>query len=340
MQVNTNAYAQYAGHVSSIVTDMNGRIISAQDPDLKRYPASLTKMMTLYMTFRALRAHAITLDQYVPVSIHASSMEPSKLGLRAGSQLMIREAILGLVTKSANDAACTLGEFIGGGDEERFAQMMTQQAKALGMTNTHFQNASGLPDPQQVTTARDMATLARHIIVDFPEYYTFFRVSAFDFRGHYIPNHDPLLKNYVGADGLKTGYTLAAGHNLVGSAVQGNVRLVGVVLGASSNSQRTNIMMSALDDGFLKTGISPAPRPIILARSFRRYHSRSKVILARATRYSKTKSIEVAQSPFHHKRKYASKSLIKTTQHHIKKGSLLRGTDPKNKSVILAKTYK
>ncbi|MDI2089789.1 D-alanyl-D-alanine carboxypeptidase family protein [Commensalibacter oyaizuii] len=310
------ANAQYVGRVSTIVTDINGRVVSEDDADLKRYPASLTKMMTLYMTFRALRANAISLNQRIPVSIHAASMEPSKLGLRAGSSVTIREAVLGLVTKSANDAACALGEFIGGGDEARFAQMMTQQARYLGMSRTTFQNASGLPDPDQVTTARDMATLARRLILDFPEYYPFFRTPSFNFRGRNIPNHDPLLKSYAGADGLKTGYTAAAGHNLVGSAVQGNVRLIGAVLGASSNGQRNTIMMNALDDGFVKSGVSPANRPIILARSSKKNnHKRSKVILARATRSSKGKTVEVAQAASHSKKKKATVHKASLTTH-------------------------
>lgn len=282
---SSTAHAQYVGRISSIVTDINGKVLSEHDADLKRYPASLTKMMTLYMTFRALQAHAITLDQRIPVSIHSATMEPSKLGLRAGSMITVREAILGLVTKSANDAACTLGEFIGGGDEARFAQMMTQQAKVLGMTRTRFRNASGLPDPDQVTTARDLSTLARHLVLDFPQYYPFFKTPSFQFHGRTIPNHDPLLKGYAGADGLKTGYTAAAGHNLVGSAVHEDVRLFGVLMGASSNGQRNVLMMNDLDDGFAKMGVPPVSRPLILARQKGRgyrHHRRPKVVLARA----------------------------------------------------------
>lgn len=292
------ANAQYVGRISTIVTDLNGNVISKDDPDLQRYPASLTKMMTLYMTFRALHANAISLNQRIPVSIHAASMEPSKLGLRAGSTITIREAVLGLVTKSANDAACALGEFIGGGDEARFAQMMTQQARVIGMSRSTFRNASGLPNPDQVTTARDMATLARHLVLDYPEYYAFFKVPSFNFRGRNIPNHDPLLKAYAGADGLKTGYTVAAGHNLVGSAVQGNLRLFGVVMGARSNGQRNTMMMNALDNGFVKNGVSPAERPLILARASKpgKRQKRSKVILAKASRSSKGRNVEVAQA--------------------------------------------
>ncbi|QDH15336.1 D-alanyl-D-alanine carboxypeptidase family protein [Oecophyllibacter saccharovorans] len=254
------ARAQYAGHISSFVMNANtGDTLSQNDADLQRYPASLTKMMTLYLTFLSLQQGRITLDQRMPVSIHSAMQEPSKLGLRAGSELTVEEGILALVTKSANDAACTLGEFLGGGDEVRFADLMTRQARALGMSNTSFRNASGLPDPDQVTTARDMAQLAYHLIKDFPQYYSYFGMPSFRFHGRLIPNHDPLLKTYAGADGLKTGYTGVAGHNLVSSAQQGDTRLIGVVLGAPSNNTRNLTMMALLDNGFSAAGQTPLP---------------------------------------------------------------------------------
>jgi len=269
------ARAQYAGHVSSYVVDVNsGAVLSQVDPDLQRYPASLTKLMTLYMAFRALRAGDITPDTAVPVSIHASTQAPSKLGLVPGTRFTVQQAILGLVTKSANDAACALGELIGGGDEVRFANMMTQQARALGMSNTTFRNASGLPDPDQVTTARDLSMLAQHLVQDFPEYYHYFSTPMFAFHGRMIPNHNPMLKTYAGADGMKTGYTDLAGHNLITSAMRSNVRLVGVVLGARSNPQRNAMMASILDQGFAAEGVAPmAPLhpPVVLARNARRH---------------------------------------------------------------------
>ncbi|GBQ93430.1 D-alanyl-D-alanine serine-type carboxypeptidase [Asaia krungthepensis NRIC 0535] len=269
------ARAQYAGHVSSYVVDVNsGAVLSQVDPDLQRYPASLTKLMTLYMAFRALRAGDITPDTTVPVSIHASIQAPSKLGLVPGTRFTVQQAILGLVTKSANDAACALGELIGGGDEVRFANMMTQQARALGMSNTTFRNASGLPDPDQVTTARDLSMLAQHLVQDFPEYYHYFSTPMFAFHGRMIPNHNPMLKTYAGADGMKTGYTDLAGHNLITSAMRSNVRLVGVVLGARSNPQRNSMMASILDQGFAAEGVAPmAPLhpPVVLARNTRRH---------------------------------------------------------------------
>jgi len=167
---------------SSIVTEAaTGSVLFAANPDEPRHPASLTKMMTLYMVFEALRDRRLMLDQLVPVSAHAASMAPSKLGLLPTTRITVEQAILGLVTKSANDAAAALGEMLGG-DEERFAQMMTLRARALGMTRTVFRNASGLPNPDQISTARDLAVLARHLVRDFPADYRYFSVPSFPFH--------------------------------------------------------------------------------------------------------------------------------------------------------------
>ncbi len=256
------AHAQYVGQLSTFVMDANtGAVLEQGNPDLQRYPASLTKLMTLYLAFDALRQNHISLDQAVPVSSHAASMEPSKLDLVPGSYLTVEQAVLGLVTKSANDAACALGELLAQGDEQQFAQMMTQKARSLGMSNTTFRNASGLPDAEQVSTARDFATLTRHLIQDFPEQYHYFSVPAFMFHGREVMNHDPMLQIYPGADGLKTGYTVDAGRNLVTSAVRGNVRLIGVVLGARSNPQRSAVMAELLDQGFQQEGVPVMARP-------------------------------------------------------------------------------
>jgi D-alanyl-D-alanine carboxypeptidase len=244
---------------SIIVDDSTGRVTEAVNADATRYPASLTKLMTLYVVFEALRDHRITLNQLVPISEHTASMEPTKLGLVPGTQITVEEAILAAVTKSANDAACALGELVGG-SEDRFAQMMTLRARALGMTHSTWRNASGLPDPEQVTTARDLALLAHHLIQDFPDQYHYFSVPSFYFHGHLIPNHDRMLEDYDGADGLKTGYTVAAGHNLVTSAKRGNVRLIGVVLGASSNTERDLHMATLLDTSFGDLGVPVEPK--------------------------------------------------------------------------------
>ena len=250
---------------SSIVVDAgDGEVLEQVNADQPRRPASLTKMMTLYMAFEALRDRRIALEQLVPVSAHASSMEPSKLGLVPGVRLTVEQAVLGLITKSANDAASALGELLGG-SEDRFAQMMTLRARALGMTHTTFQNASGLPDPEQWTTARDLAVLARHIVTDFPAFYRYFSTPSFTWHRQVIMNHDTMLRTYPGADGLKTGYTEASGHNLVTSAVRGGVRLIGVVLGASNNGERDIHMTSLLDRGFELMDVPVEHKPVQLA---------------------------------------------------------------------------
>ncbi len=249
-----NAQIGSSRYSSIIIDNGSGRVMEAANADSLRYPASLTKLMTLYMAFEALKSHRVTLGQSVPVSGHAASMEPSKLGLLPGTYFTVSDAILAIVTKSANDAACALGELLGG-DEDRFGQAMTLRARALGMTNSTFRNASGLPDPEQTTTARDLALLTHHLVQDFPEYYHYFSEPVFYFHGRAIPNHDHMLQSYPGADGLKTGYTQAAGRNLVTSALRGEVRLIGVVMGARSNTERDLHMASLLDDGFEQLGV-------------------------------------------------------------------------------------
>ena len=250
------AAAQLGAKPSSIVIDSaSGRVLQADNPDEPRFPASLAKMMTLYMSFEALRNHRITLQRMVPVSAHAASMEPTKLWLVRGTRITVQQCILGMVTISANDAAAAMGELLGG-TERRFAREMTRRAHRLGMRHTVFRNASGLPNPAQVTTARDMAILARALISDFPNEYRYFSVKSFVFRGRIIYGHDPLLGAYAGVDGLKTGYTSAAGYNLATSAVRNGVRIIAVVLGAPSIPQRSLKMIGLLDQGFAHDGSS------------------------------------------------------------------------------------
>jgi D-alanyl-D-alanine carboxypeptidase len=251
---------------SSIVVDARtGQVLQADNPDAQCHPASLAKLMTLYLTFEALRDRRITLDTMVPVSLHAASMEPTKLGLRPGEAMTVDQAILGLVTRSANDAAAALAELLGG-SEDRFAQIMTLRARALGMDHTFFTNASGLPDPDEWTTARDMAVLARRLQIDFPEDYHYFSASSFVFHRQVIYNHDEMLKMYPGADGMKTGFTDASGHNLVTSALNNGVRLIGVILGAPSNVQRDVHMTALLNQGYTALNV-PVPRPPITLAS-------------------------------------------------------------------------
>lgn len=261
------AFAQIgSARYSSIVVDAaTGRVLESDNPDALRHPASLAKLMTLYLTFEALRDRRITLDTLVPVSAHAASMEPTKLGLVPGSRLTVQQAILGLVTKSANDAAAALGELLGG-SEDRFAQMMTLRARALGMNHTTFENASGLPNPNEWTSAHDMAVLARHLLIDFPNYYHYFSTPSFVYAGRVVPNHDTMLKIYPGADGMKTGYTDASGHNLVTSAVRDGVRLIGVVMGAGSNYERDQDMTAQLNEGYEQMDVPIGGRTRVAGR--------------------------------------------------------------------------
>jgi len=255
-----------ARYSSIVVEAASGDVLEDVNADAPRHPASLTKMMTLYMAFEALRDRRINLNQFVPVSAAAASMQPSKLGLLPGTRITVDQAILGLVTKSANDAAAALGELLGG-SEDRFAQMMTLRARALGMAHTTFTNASGLPDPDQWTTARDLAILGRRLISDFPGYYGYFSTPSFVWQRRVIFNHDNLLRSYPGADGLKTGYTEASGHNLVTSATRGGVRLIGVVLGAASNAERDVHMATLLNQGFEQMYVPVERAPTQVARS-------------------------------------------------------------------------
>jgi D-alanyl-D-alanine carboxypeptidase len=263
LPVQARAQIGSARYSSIVIDAATGDVLEAANPDAPRHPASLAKLMTLYLVFEALRDRRITTGQVVPISQSAASMQPSKLGLVPGTRLTAEEAILGLVTKSANDAAAALGELLAG-SEDRFAQMMTLRARALGMSQTTFTNASGLPDPDEWTTARDMAMLARHLLTDFPGFYSYFSTHSFTFQRRVIFNHDRMLASYPGADGMKTGYTEASGHNLVTSAVHSGVRLIGVVLGASSNPERDAHMTALLDQGFDQMDV-PAERRTTLA---------------------------------------------------------------------------
>jgi D-alanyl-D-alanine carboxypeptidase len=237
--------------VSSILIDAgNGQVIAQSGADVPRYPASLTKLMVLDLTFQALRSGRMTLDTDIPVSAHAAAAAPVKLGLRPGSTLSARQAILAMTTMSANDAATALGEFLGGGSEVRCAQMMTLRAHALGMAQTSFRNASGLPDPDQVTTARDLSILARDIVVGYPEDQPFFEVTSFDFNGRQVYSNNGMLRSYSGATGMKTGYTNLARHNLITSAERNGRVLIGVTLHEPSWGTTYQDMTAMLDGGF------------------------------------------------------------------------------------------
>ncbi len=236
------APAEAAPKYAGIVVDAKtGKVLYSEDPDGLRYPASLTKMMTLYLTFEALEAGRIRLDAKVPVSANAAKEPPSKLGVRAGGSVTVDQAIRALVTRSANDIATALGEFLGG-SEDRFAKMMTSKARALGMTRTTYRNAHGLPNTAQMTTARDQARLSIALRQHFPQYYSYFSIRTFNFGKQVIGNHNRLVGNVKGVDGIKTGYTRAAGSNLATSAQLDGRSIVAVVLGGRSSAARDATM--------------------------------------------------------------------------------------------------
>ena len=242
----SSAQARYA----AIVLDADtGRVLHASNPDTRNYPASLTKMMTLYLVFEALESGHLKLDSQLPVSRRAQGMSPSKLGLKTGEKISVEAVILSLVTKSANDAAVVVAEALGG-TEIKFALLMTKKAKALGMRRTTFRNASGLPNRRQLSTARDMAKLAGQLIKDFPQYYSYFSRAQYSFRGKDFKNHNSLLKSFPGTDGIKTGYIRASGFNLAASAERDNRRLIGVVFGGKTARSRDKHMKSLLERGF------------------------------------------------------------------------------------------
>ena len=245
LQLN-NAEPKYA----AIVIDANsGEMLYDKRADSPRYPASVTKVMTLYLTFEALSEGRLKLTDRVAISAHAAAQAPTKLGLPVGDSISVDEAIRAMTVKSANDVAVAMSERIGG-SEGRFAALMTLRGQELGMRNSRFVNASGLPDSRQISTARDLAILARATMRDFPQYYSYFSITGFNFRGNYIRGHNRLLTSMPGFDGLKTGYTNASGYNLAGSAVKDGRRLIAVVLGGSSTAWRDNNMEDLLTTGF------------------------------------------------------------------------------------------
>jgi D-alanyl-D-alanine carboxypeptidase len=242
----------YSPGFSSIIVDGNtGATLTSTNPDALRHPASLTKIMTLYLLFERLESGKMTLDTEMPVSEHASDQAPTKLGLRPGQSIRVEDAIKGLVTRSANDAAVVIAESIGG-EEDDFARMMTRKARSLGMSRTTYVNASGLPNDAQITTARDQSILGRAIQDRFPRYYRYFSTLSFNYRGQSIRNHNHLLGSVEGVDGIKTGYTRASGFNLVTSLHRGNRFLVGVVLGGRSGGSRDAIMRNLLAENLEK----------------------------------------------------------------------------------------
>ncbi len=260
------AQARYA----SIVIDFEtGQVLHETNADTRNYPASLAKIMTLYLAFEALENGDLSLEQRLVVSRRASGMPSSKLGLRRGEKITVKDVILALVTKSANDAAVVMAEALTG-KETKFARLMTKKARSLGMTRTRFSNASGLPNRAQLSTARDMATLARALIRDYPNFYEIFSTPQFSYRGRTYRNHNRLLRYYEGADGIKTGYIRASGFNLVASVVRDGHRLIAVVFGGKTPRSRDRHIANLMDTAFAQSatiGVAkipapPAPKPL------------------------------------------------------------------------------
>jgi D-alanyl-D-alanine carboxypeptidase len=225
------------------------------DEDALRHPASITKVMTLYLLFEQMEKGRISLSDEIPVSAHAAAQAPSKLGLRAGSSIRVEDAIKAIVTKSANDMAVAVAEYVGG-SESRFAEEMTEKAHALGMASTHYANASGLPNPEQITTARDLATLGRAIRARFPEYFHYFSLREASVHGVHLHNHDHLLGRVPGVDGIKTGFTAASGYNLLTSVRHNGHYIVAVVMGGRTWRSR-DAYMETLVGKYIREGGSP-----------------------------------------------------------------------------------
>ncbi len=249
---------------AAIVVDYDtGRVLHAQHADEPRYPASLTKMMTLYMTFDALNSGRLTMHQPLRISAHAAA-QPYGIALRAGQTITVRDAVLAAITKSANNATAVLGEAIGGSESE-FAAMMTRKAQQLGMKNTVFKNSSGLPNAQQRTTARDMAALGAALIRNHGKYYTYFSTAEFEWNDAVFRNHNRVLSRYEGADGIKTGFIGASGFNLVASAKRDGRRIVAAVFGGSTATSRDNRMIQLLDAGFDRINGQDDDEPVMAA---------------------------------------------------------------------------
>ncbi|MFW2392447.1 MAG: serine hydrolase [Alphaproteobacteria bacterium] len=253
---------------AAIIIDANtNKVLYTKSADALRSPASLTKIMTLYVLFAYLRAGRLDLDTPLKVSKHAAGQSPTKLGLKPGSTIKVKDAIKALVTKSANDAAAVIAENLGG-TEENFGKIMTETAHNLGMKSTTFRNASGLPNKEQLTTARDMGILALRIMRDYPKYYEVFETKYFTYKGRRYRNHNRLLFGYKGTDGIKTGYTRASGFNLTASVQRSDKHLVGVVLGGRTGAQRDAAMRTLFDKHWRKASTKKSKGGALIASLF------------------------------------------------------------------------
>lgn len=256
--------AQNNRYAAVIMDAQTGKVLSSDHADSPRFPASLTKMMTLFLTFEALDRGKIHINKYLDVSPNAMNQPPSKLGIHPSRPITVKQAILALVTRSANDVAMAMAETIGG-TQRGFAALMNERAKSLGMRNTVFYNPSGLPDPRQKTTARDIATLARALMQYFPHHYHYFGTKSFVYRGTIITTHNNLMRRFKGMDGLKTGYIGASGFNLAASAVRNNRRVIVVVFGGKTALRRDNHVADLLNRGFTMVAREKLPIQVAAA---------------------------------------------------------------------------
>ncbi|MEQ1620108.1 MAG: D-alanyl-D-alanine carboxypeptidase family protein [Methylococcales bacterium] len=246
-----------ANHAAIIIDADSGAVLHEVNATHAWYPASLTKLMTVYMTFDAIKSGHISLSEPMTASSHAASQPNSKLGLRRGERISVQDAILAIVTRSANDASVVLAEHIGG-SEENFAALMTEKAHALGMADSHFMNATGLPNDFQVTTPRDLAVLASKTLHNFPEHYHLFSAKSMNFRGSELRAINKFTASYPGAEGMKTGFTCGSGFNLIGAAQQNGKRLIGVVMGGMTSQERYKLMIQKMDAGFANSYADPS----------------------------------------------------------------------------------
>lgn len=286
-------------YAAMVVDSHSGKVLYARNVDKPRYPASLTKIMTLYLLFQEIKAGKIGLNTEFVVTKNASLQAPSKLGLKVGQKIKVKDGIRALVTKSANDVACVIAENLAG-TEERFARVMTMTAKKLGMKNTQFRNASGLPNSAQVTTARDMVILSRRMINDFPKMYKVFGTRTFSYKGKRYNNHNRLLFNYKGTDGIKTGYTRASGFNLAASVRRNNKHLVAVVMGGKTGRKRDAHMRHILNKAMPKAVAvrwKPKPKKQQIARN--QQPARDKQVSAPAQSYETAAATVAAPGPYH-----------------------------------------
>lgn len=236
-------------HASLVIDADSNTVLHAHNAGEPWFPASLTKMMTAYLTFDAMESGRLNAHDTMTVSFHAAEQQGSRLGLRTGDHLTVDEAVSGLISRSANDAAVTLAEHIGGSEGD-FAAAMTAKARQIGMSHTSFQNATGLPAPQQITTAHDMAVLAQALYRNFPQHYHYFQADSITFRHRAMHAINPLLRGYRGAEGMKTGFTCGSGYNIVGAARREGRRLVAVYLGGGTRNHRNHEVARLLDEGF------------------------------------------------------------------------------------------